>query len=278
MFYNSWSFVIKQALMTTRVCSSCPSRPPPWFLGVFSPGDVCPIKRGAACADHCGVGGCAGGCRSWDPVVGLGKGFLTGWSQFLVFLMFPSTAPTEPFPVGFHSLSSDMGCWGSDTGGKTAPLSSVVGEGSSTGMDLPLVSHLDGMMTQRGQCHEPGVGFCGQRGVWFSHLPGLWCVQSLEFSSLPFPAGPPAFLSFPEAPTIVAVSGVGDYRSDDARIEPFTGESRYKSWGASPCGSAPVVPALPGATSACGDRPLGTRKLHQGLCNPEGWGCPGQLP
>lgn len=34
-------------------------------------------------------------------------------------------------------------------------------------MHLPLIRHLDGMMTQRGQCYEPAVGFCGQRGVWF---------------------------------------------------------------------------------------------------------------
>lgn len=99
------------------------------------------------------------------------------------------------------------------------------------------------------------------------------------WSSLPSPAGPPAPSSLSEAPPIVAASGLGDCRGDDARIVLFTGESRYESWGASLCGPAPVVPALPGATPACGDtQPLGIRKLHQGLCNTEGWGCPGQLP
>lgn len=135
-------------------------------------------------------------------------------------------------------------------------------------------------MAQRGQCYQPRVGFCAQMGLWFPHLSGQWCVHSLGFPSLPFPAGSPAPSSLPEAPTIVAVSGLGDYRGDDdARIDPFTGESRYKSWGASLCGPAPVVPALPGATPACGDgQPLGTRKLHQGLCNPEVGGAPGSCP
>lgn len=147
-------------------------------------------------------------------------------------------------------------------------------------MHLPLVRILDGMMTKRGQCWEPGVGFCAQVGACFPHLPGQWCFCSLGFPSLPFPAGPPAPSSFPEAPSVVAASGLGDCRGDDAKAVPFL-RGRADT---SPGVLLSVIPPLWPLLFLVQTLPVGTHNLlGQGNCirdcaTPRAGGAPGSCP